>query len=181
MENLEKVEKIREKAGVSYEEAKSALEACDYDMLDALCYLEKLGKISPNSTASFSTQTKCSDEFIEAQKKYENDCKGNTIGDVINKFFDWCGRIIKKSCETTFEVSRNGNRLVAVPVIVLIVLVLFAFWITLPLLIVGMFMDCKYRFLGFESTKIDINEMCDKASDACGNIKADIQSKKSDK
>ena len=36
MERLEKVEKIREKTGVSYEEAKNALEACEYDVLDAL-------------------------------------------------------------------------------------------------------------------------------------------------
>ena len=32
MDQLEKVEKIREKTGVSYEDAKSALEACNYDL-----------------------------------------------------------------------------------------------------------------------------------------------------
>ena len=42
MDKLEKVEKLREKTGVSYEEAKNALEACDYDLLDAIIYLEKL-------------------------------------------------------------------------------------------------------------------------------------------
>ena len=42
MDQLEKVEKIREKTGVSYEDAKSALEACNYDLLDAIVYLEKL-------------------------------------------------------------------------------------------------------------------------------------------
>ena len=45
MELLEKVEKIREKTGVSYEEAKAALEACGEDVLDALVYLENQGKI----------------------------------------------------------------------------------------------------------------------------------------
>ena len=34
MDNLEKVEKLREKTGVSYEEAKEALEANNYDVLD---------------------------------------------------------------------------------------------------------------------------------------------------
>ena len=40
MDNLEKVEKLREKTGVSYEEAKAALEATNYDVLDAIIYLE---------------------------------------------------------------------------------------------------------------------------------------------
>ena len=41
MENLEKVELIREKCGVSYEEAKNALEACDYDVLEAIIAIER--------------------------------------------------------------------------------------------------------------------------------------------
>ena len=45
MDNLEKVEKLREKTGVSYEEAKAALEATNYDVLDAIIYLEKNGKV----------------------------------------------------------------------------------------------------------------------------------------
>lgn len=44
MEQLEKVEKLRERADVSYEEAKEALEACDWDLLDAMVWLEKEGK-----------------------------------------------------------------------------------------------------------------------------------------
>ena len=36
MDKLEKVEKLRAKTGVSYEDAKNALEACDYDLLDAV-------------------------------------------------------------------------------------------------------------------------------------------------
>lgn len=45
MDQLEKVEKIREKTGVTYEEAKAALDAAGGDVLDALVYLESQGKI----------------------------------------------------------------------------------------------------------------------------------------
>lgn len=45
MDQLEKVEKIREKTGVTYEEAKAALEAANGDILDALVYLENMGKV----------------------------------------------------------------------------------------------------------------------------------------
>ena len=46
MERMDKVEKLREKTGVTYEDAKAALDACGWDMLDAVVYLEKLGKLS---------------------------------------------------------------------------------------------------------------------------------------
>ena len=41
MDRLEKVEKIRKKTGVSFEDAKTALDAADGDVLDALVWLEK--------------------------------------------------------------------------------------------------------------------------------------------
>ena len=53
MDKLEKVEKLREKTGVSYEDAKNALEACDYDLLDAIIYLEKLDKVKAPEVESF--------------------------------------------------------------------------------------------------------------------------------
>ena len=46
MDQLEKVDKLRERANVSYEEAKEALEASNWDLLDAMVYLEKHGKQS---------------------------------------------------------------------------------------------------------------------------------------
>ena len=55
MDKLEKVEKLREKTGVSYEDAKNALEACDYDLLDAIIYLEKLDKVKAPEVESFTT------------------------------------------------------------------------------------------------------------------------------
>ena len=59
MEQLEKVEKLRERADVSYEEAKEALEACDWDLLDAMVYGSH-----PGSTGKiFSTDTAASDDW----------------------------------------------------------------------------------------------------------------------
>ena len=54
MEKLEKVEVIREKCGVSYEDAKAALDACDDNVLDAIIWLEKQGK-STKQTANGSS------------------------------------------------------------------------------------------------------------------------------
>jgi len=43
--NLELIDLLRERANVSYEDAKAALEACDYDVVEALIKLEKNDRI----------------------------------------------------------------------------------------------------------------------------------------
>lgn len=181
MDNLEKVEKIREKTGVSYEDAKSALEVCEYDVLDAIVYLEKLGKVSAPSMSSYTTSNeavKNSEKFVSTQVAYNDDCKKSSVGDAFDRFFNWCGKILKKSWESKFVVCKDNNRIGAMPVLVLILLMLFAFWITVPLMIIGLFFDFKYSFEGVGKVTVDLNDMCDKASDACTNIKSDIKSDK---
>lgn len=179
MDNLEKVEKIREKTGVSYEDAKGALEACDYDVLDAIVYLEKLDKIKAPAVSSYTTGNEAfenSERFANTQVAYQESCKKTSVGDVLDKFFAWCGKVIKKSWEMKFVVNKNEQRVGAMPVLVLVLLMLFAFWVTIPLMIVGLFFDFKYHFEGAESVTIDLNDMCDKASSACTNLKNDVKS-----
>ena len=45
MEEFAKVEKLVDITGASYEDVKNALNACNGDMIDAVVYLEKLGKV----------------------------------------------------------------------------------------------------------------------------------------
>lgn len=179
MEYLEKVEKIREKTGVSYEDAKTALEACEYDVLDALIYLERENMIPQPQCASYSTEEgQQSEEFARTMKNYEKDCKKKSSGDGFRKFWEKCKELFKKGCENSFEVNKDGKNVVTLPVIVLVLGGLCAFWVTVPLLIIGMFCGCTYRFVGFESTNIDINDLCEKATETCQNIRKDIQAKK---
>lgn len=179
MDNFEKVEKLREKTGVTYEEAKGALEASNYDLLDAIIYLEQLGKVAKPKMSSYTTtpDNEPSKEFEVAQRTYEKDCKGTSVGEVFNKFFDWCGKVFKKGCETSFNVTKEGNKVMSMPVIILVLALIFLLPLTGLLLIIGLFCDCKYYFSGFESTTIDLNDVCDKASQACSNIKNDISNK----
>ena len=53
---LEMVERLREKASVSYAEAKQALEYSEGNLLDALIYLEEKGNIPRTENAYFSTK-----------------------------------------------------------------------------------------------------------------------------
>ena len=151
MDNLEKVEKLREKTGVSYEEAKAALEATNYDVLDAT-----------------------STEFEQAQQEYTRDCNKKTFGQMMDQFFSWCGKLLKKSVDSKFIIERRGSTMVNVPVLVLILAIVFAFWITIPLLVVGLFCECRYHFAGIDNINVDLNSACDKVADTVETIKTDI-------
>ena len=177
MENFEKVEVLREKANVSYEDAKVALEACNYDMLDAMIYLERQGKVNMGSTASYTTSsgTDTSQEFEQAQKSYEDSCQRTSFGEVVNKFGKWCGRLIQKSVEIDFCVTKNEELFLKVPVLALVLILLVAFWLIAILLVVGLFCGCKYHFQGTDTATIKLNQICEKASETCEDIKKDFQ------
>ena len=74
MENFEKVEKLREKTGVSYEDAKKVLEENNYDMLDAIIELERQGKVAE---AKDGTYTAGASQDMENVKKFILVCYGH--------------------------------------------------------------------------------------------------------
>jgi dimethylargininase len=92
MDNLEKVEKLRERANVTYEEAKAALEENNWDLLDAMVALEKAGKTNSPRQEQYSTSYDQQEEYIPViQKVIEQEERqprpGKTIGGAIRKFF----------------------------------------------------------------------------------------------
>ncbi len=179
MDKLEKVEKLREKTGVSYEDAKNALEACDYDLLDAIIYLEKLDKVKAPEVDSFVTggDQQASTEFEQAQQTYTNDCNKVTFGQMMDRFFKWCGKILKKSVDSTFIVERRGQTMINVPVLVLVIALILAFWVVLSLLVVGLFCECRYHFEGIGDINVNLNNACDKVADSVDNLKSDVNNK----
>ena len=172
MDKLEKVEKLRENA-------KNALEACDYDLLDAIIYLEKLDKVKAPEVESFITgaEQQTSTEFEQAQQTYTNDCNKVTFGQMMDKFFKWCGKVLKKSVDSTFIVERRGQTMINVPVLVLVIALILAFWVVLPLLVVGLFCECRYHFEGIGDINVNLNSACDKMADSVDNLKSDVNNK----
>lgn len=177
MEHLEMVEKLRAKTGVTYEEAKGALEACQWDMLDAIVYLEKLGKVKAPVTSSYSTQYEQSEQFEKAASAHS---KPSSFTDTLNRFFGWCGDVIKKGNENFFNIERNGERFVTMPITIFVIMLLFAFWVAVPLLVVGLFFGFKYSFSGKVAEGIDLNDAMNKASEVAESIKKDFENKNGD-
>jgi len=179
MENFEKVEKIIEKTGVSYEDAKKVLEENNYDMLDAIIALERQGKVVTPKEGSYTAGAGQDMENVQkfelAQRQYEKDCKKNNFKEGCRKIADFFKFIFKKSLEIEFCINKDGRCVAGVPVLVLVLLLLGFFWITLPLIVIGLFFGFSYSFTGVGKVILDVNDVCDKASQTAENIKNEFK------
>ncbi len=179
MENFEKVEKLREKTGVSYEEAKKVLEQTNYDMLDAIIELEKQGKVVEPKEGSYTTGASQDMENVKkfelAQRQYEKDCSKNNVKEGFRNIAEVFRLLFRKSLEIYFNINRDGKKIASVPVLVLALMVLGFFWVTVPLIIIGLFFGVSYNFTGADKVVADMNNVCDKAAQTAEGIKNEFK------
>ncbi len=166
MEFIEKVEKLREKANVSYEEAKAVLTETDGDLLEAMILLEKQGRVAPPAGAPHAQEESEAPNARKAQPDGHMGWQG---------FVAWVRSLIRRGNRNTLLIRRQGETIGSMPVTVFVAALFFAFWVTLPLLIVGLFCGCSYSFKGPDLEKENFNKAWDKASEVAESIKADIQ------
>jgi len=169
MADFEQVQKLREYANISYEEAKKALEEANGDMLEAVINLEKQNRIKPPETGGYynsqeerrANEESCRRNSWEKKTVHAN---GSSFGDQVAAFFKWCGKLIYKGNINNFEVFRNGNRIITLPVTALVLLLFFAFWIVAPLIVLGLFFGYQYRFRGPDLEKPEVNRAMESVS-----------------
>lgn len=178
MVTLEQVEKLREYANISYEEAKKVLEETKGDILEAIVKLEKENRISGPEGGYYNSregnkEPHANENVRYNERKSHND-DGVTFGELLGRFFRWCGRLINRGNKNSFIVTRGGEKMMSIPVTILIILLLFTFWITVPLIIIGLFFGYKYKFVGPDLGKDNINRAMDSVAEAAENFAENI-------
>lgn len=177
---MEQVEKLHEKSGASYEACRDALERAGGDLLEALIYLERTGRSKTAASGGFFT-TEPDRKTTEAAKlvltpegaktgrkgreKDAPDWRG-----WLRELWDAMVNLLRHAVANQFEIWRKGTIMSSMPVIILVALVIVAFWITVPLLIVGLFLGCRYRFSGPDLDKDKINDMMGNVTDKVGGM-----------
>lgn len=212
MENLEKVELIREKCGVTYEVAKDALEACDYDVLEAIIAIEKAeiekraAEIEdvieepakaeepeaeaqeseaeaeePKATEAEATAAEPEDADAyevadESKAEQTTDNAGHRSANVAAAWNRFCGRckdLTRASLDMTFVAERHGEKVIAIPVL-FVIIGLLVWGAALWLLIIGLFFGFRYRIEGRGMMVSGINEVMGKAADAADDVKQNL-------
>lgn len=155
MDEFDKVEKLRQRANVSYEEARDALRACDGDLLDAMVYLEKLGHVKAPEKSTVSTSSEKKEHYenvpeavVRSQSTASDPSFGQQLGILIKT-------ALRKSIDNFIVVSHKGEEKFRLPILVAIILLFMFNVITLTAVIVSLFFDVNYRFEG----KDDLSKM----------------------
>lgn len=144
MEHIEMVERLHEKAKISYSDAKDALERSGWDMLEAIVLLEKDGKIDPLTASTTSTDGDTSYEEVKATASK----KENAFTEALNKTGEKARLLFADSINTFFVVKRQGKELIRVQVLIALILCLCIWEVVLAALVIGLLFDCRYFFDG---------------------------------
>jgi hypothetical protein len=163
MDDFDKIEKLRQRANVSFSEAGEALRACDGDLLDAMVYLERQGKVAGPEQSSFSTDSAAEKpsyenvpEVVTRSRSEDPDPSfGSQLGHLIKTAF-------KKSTENFVVISHKGEEKARLPIIVLILALCFFNIAALIAIVVSLFLDVRYRFEGKDDLS-SVNKVMDQA------------------
>ena len=168
MEHYEMAEKLAEKAGVSLEAAKEALETADWDMLDAMILLEKQGK-TESRTGTYETAA----QKDEKEEKQETARGGKVKREAFCENAKAAGkRVVRFCCDNKLSVyGKDGDRLITCPVVIPIVLLAAFSVVTLAAIVLMLIFGMRFRFEGPELGKQKINDFMDKAGEAAEKVR----------
>lgn len=155
MDKLEKIERLRERAQVSYDEAREAFDQANGDLLDALILLEKQGKVRPpkgdgyyrSEQQTVTEQVTGKEEEPSEGRRKSTEEEPNNFKETLDRIVKFLGGLIRKGNTTNFEILKEKEHMASFPVTVLALLLLFAPWVTLPLIVIGLFFGFHYQFV----------------------------------
>jgi len=172
MDNMQMVEKLREYADVTYEEAKAALDEANGDLLEAVILLERQGKTKKPEQSTYTTKAEEQPQYqdvrerIEQQEKKASDGFGRKTGRAVKKMVN----ILKRNF---FQVTRNDNLLFQMPAWVFALILLF-FWETvIPVMLISLFFGVRFSFTG-EDDLSSANNFMEKAGDMADEVRSEF-------
>ena len=172
MERNEMIEILMGKGNITRREAEEALEKCDWDILDAIFYLERNGKFEENNTTTI-IEVKEKDNKKENHKKHEDKCGG--FGEIVGKIFKFIGNAIKKGNENYFEINKENEKPIKISLTISVLLLVFLFWAVAILLVVGLFYGYRYSISGPNVKYNGVNDALGKVSESADNIKRNFK------
>lgn len=181
MEKLRLVDKLRENTGIGYEEAKEALEASNWDVLEAMLFLEDRGRIKKPAKRIFYTNDYHEGYHGERQisvPRTEGKRESSRGKSDFNGLFEEVCRVIDTCNNIFLEIRRTGRVFLKLPLTVLIILLIFAFWIMIPLAVIGLFFDVEYLTSSrgiYKDNIEEVNKVLKKTKEIVQEIKSNFK------
>ena len=175
MERNEMIKILMEKTKVSYKEAEEVLQECDFDLLDAIIYLERQGKVEDNRANTIIEVAVDNNEENKKENEENHKKKSGGIGEIIGRMFKFIGKVISKGNENYFEMKKENKKPIRISLTIAALLLIIGFWPVSVLLLVGLFFGYKYSIAGPDINTDKVNDILDKASESADNIKSDFK------
>ncbi len=142
---LEQIDELRKRANVSFEDAREALQECNGDLVEAMVYLEKNGKI-----------------------KSKNSCESK------DSLWDKFKALVNKGNNTRFIMYKKDKTIINLSVTISIIISALAFHIAIIGLVVALVAGYRFKFVKNNGENMKVNETLDKMHNNIDNIKKKI-------
>lgn len=139
---LEVIEMLRERAHVSYEEAREALERCNGDVVEALIYLERNQKIR-----------------TESENKHKN---GYSI-------IRWIKGIIRKGNRTKLATVKNQRTTLRIPLTLLVLVTVIAPHLTVIAFLIALFTEHRFQIIKENGENMELRRVFDDVATSVNN------------
>jgi hypothetical protein len=169
MDEMEKVEKLRARAEVTADEARNALKACDGDLLDAMVFLEKIGKAKAPSEVVVTTSRTEHTTFEDVQDtvdRYDREA-ARPLSTKLKHLFSI---IMDKLSNNFLRIEHKGEELIKVKLWIVVLVMLFVWHVSIVAIIISLFFGVRYSFVGRDDMT-EANKLIGKASEAASYVK----------
>mgnify|MGYP001068917088 CR=1 len=154
--SIELIDEMRKRTNCSYQEAKELLEKHQGDIVEAIIEFEKKQGINTNNKFKF-----------KAKSSHQEKAK----------------KVFHKSTKTRFIIEKDGNTILNISLLVLIIALLVTiplFWLYLVLFVALYLLGYKIRIRKEEGKDVNINEIVDEISNKVRNTTDKAQEKNPD-
>lgn len=141
--NLEQLETLKQRANISYAEAKEVLEKCNNDIVEALIYLESQSKV------------KTTPRFEELEYGFSGTLK---------KITKTAEKLFKKGNEIKFVIKKAEKIVLNLPLNMVIITTVIVPFITIIGVLLALATNHKIRLIKPDGGKMEINDTFDKIS-----------------
>lgn len=174
MDRFELMEKLVKTTGAGYEDAKNALEATGWDLLDAAVWLEKNGKIE-NRSARFNTdpeQQKQEEESVKqentANEQSSSERRYSRRGTVVSGILAKIKNILIDN--DLVLCKQSGEVFLDIPIWLAILLLVIAFWPSIFVLALVFFLGFRIRLQGPDIGSDKVNRIIHLIEQSIGSL-----------
>lgn len=167
MERNQMVEMIMSKLSVRREVATDALERSNWDVVDAILYLERKEKGESSDLVIIDVKAK--------EEKKSNEESFGGVGEIVGRMFKFAGRTLKKANSSYFEIRKENKKPIRMTLTMLALALIFLSIPSIVLLLIGLFAGYKYSISGFSSNYDGVNDIFEGVSKTASDIKKDFK------